>query len=413
MDVTNQQKITGTIILDPYGLKITDEEIEYQQQILDFISRDLSLLGSTSSTTVDIDDPYKDPTILNLIDDSFYWGWYQETASPQMFSDSRTKRVFLYNADDNGASDITDAPDEEGPWLNLSLLASNPGYASSAGAVDSPGVDGYLFPRPFFDALHKGASLGEAFLFSTQYINWKMILVGDPLITVNFPLAYSALTPCLSIKETCYQTIRAIESYLKKMARLNRIINESLQYFLDNPDFDLQNIFYSNINWKDTMADISVSEKNVDLLVKAFVDYFELSISGTLSESLDEWGIKVSSRFQNAIARNTSKTIDNSLVYEDGWWETTFVYNHSALTYENINFVIEVARDSLFIDIIYTISTEDSVEGWLYEKEICEFFPMPETGFPSNYSSRRVRFISPEEYYLTSTEKYFYRVYTI
>src|SRR5690606_17125203 len=38
----------------------------------------------------------------------------------------------------------------------------------------------------FFRALQQGAALGEAFLHSSPYVDWKLILVGDQLMVVNF-----------------------------------------------------------------------------------------------------------------------------------------------------------------------------------------------------------------------------------
>ena len=81
------------------------------------------------------------------------------------------RRVFLYNADDDAAADITLSFDENGsdPWCNIAI-GIDPGYAACAGAVDAPDEDAYLRPRPFFEAMHQGASLGECFLYASPSI---------------------------------------------------------------------------------------------------------------------------------------------------------------------------------------------------------------------------------------------------
>jgi len=411
MTVSNQGRISGKIVLDPYGNKITEEQLDYQQEILDFITYDVPYFGSEYSTTIDIDDPYKDPTILYLNDDSFYWGWYTDTCSPQTFQDSRTLRAFLYNADDYGAFDIRENPPEEGKWLNRSLLASNPGYASAAGAVDIPDENAYICPRPFFKSLHRETSVGEAFLEANQFVDWKMILVGDPLITVNFPLIYTAEVNNLSNREIIYRTIRAIEDNLNRMNRLSRLLDDIIDIFLDSPTFDKMDIFYKTVEWRDSIGSFEVNKKYIESLAVALVRYQLMTTRQTFSEWLNSQGILVSNLFAEVLAESTSQSVTSDLIYDDGRWEIFFIYNHTALTLENVHFVIEVARDTNFEDIVYVISSDESTDGWWYEKEECIFRSFPESGFPSNYSSRRTRFVSPERYYLRHTELYYYRIY--
>jgi hypothetical protein len=61
------------------------------------------------------------------------------------------------------------------------------GYVSSAGAMSDPTILGFLNPNPFFDALLRGATIGEAFLFSVPHVDWTISLFGDPLTYCSFP----------------------------------------------------------------------------------------------------------------------------------------------------------------------------------------------------------------------------------
>jgi len=411
--VDNLADVKGTINLDPYGNKLTTEQLSYQDEILTFIEKDIARLGSLYETTTDIDDPYKDPSFLRLHDESFYWGWYEDTTSPGVFRDSRTKRAFLYNADDEGLSDIKEDTTEGGHWPAVALAVNNPGYAAVAGAVDAPDENSYLYPRPFFEALHREAAIGEAFLYANKYVDWKLVLVGDPLMVVRFPLVFNEALFYTSNKEILYLTIRAIEAYLKKVDRLSRILDDIVQYGVDSNDFDTMQLFYSTVKWRDNIAAIARGKQYVGGLVKSLANYYARTHG---EESFSDWlantgQFKVTSRFQDIYQSSSSQTISDDLLFESGEWEINFNYTHSRLTLENIYFVIQVARDSNFTNVVYFISSADSVNGWWYEKEVSDFSSLPEDGFPSNYAGRRIRFVSPERYYLRETEKYFYRVF--
>jgi len=409
--VDNQAVIKGNMILDPYGNKLTAEQLEYQDEILTFINRDLPNFGSSYTTTIDIDDPYQDPTVKFLEEDSFYWGWYLDKVSPGMFRDASTMRSFLYNADDTGASDITTVPTEGGNWCNVAITADNPGYAATAGAVDAPGEDAYLHIRPFFEALHHGTGMGEAFLYANRYVDWKLILIGDPLLVVQFPLPYDEADYYTSNKEIIYQTIRAIEEYLNKADRLSRVLDDIVQRAVESNDFDIIDIFYSAPKWRSGIATYNVSKNYIAGLVKIFANYYALTQTDAISTWLVGAGFNVTRLFGELFNEITSQTISSELFYDDDAWVIDFIYIHSKLTLEYVNFIIEVARDSRFENVVYSIASDDSKEGWWFEEEISDFSPMPVDGFPSNYSGRRTRFISPDEYYLRHTEKYFYRVF--
>ena len=103
--------------------------------------------------------------------------------------------------------------------------------------------------------------------------------------------------------------------------------------------------------------------------------------------------------------------VPESSILEQGYWEFTFTFVHQELTLENIFFELEVARNQTFDSgsILVDVSSLTDVTGWKYEGQPFLFIQMPESGFPSNFSGRRVRFTSPEVNFLRSTEVYFVR----
>lgn len=406
--ISSQGKIGGKIVIDPYGNKQTENQIEYQQEILDFIQYDVDSFGSEWTTTIDIDDPYSDPTIAYLQDDSFYWGWFQNICNPQMFKDGKTPRVFCYNAD-NGPFYVKDVPIESGLWANVSLQVNNPGYASTAGPVDIPNSeDEYVFPRPFFYSLHQETGIGEAFLTSTKYVDWKMCFVGDPLSVVKFPLEFSDnVDQNLICKEIIYRTIRTAEDYINKVDRLNALVESCSNLFLNSPSFAKQYIFYENVKWKNRVDE---TEQHIAKLLVGLKQYHSSTTGEQFGTWLTENDIKVSTRFSEIFKKYTSSDIPSTIIRSNNDWELDFVYTHTELTLEKVFFILEFATDSGFTDIIKTIRMSDSIDGWHYEKEPYIFFPIELSGLSSNYAGRRVRYVSTIETELIHTGYLYYRV---
>jgi len=404
--INGQIKAGGKILLDPYGNKQTESQIDYQQELLDFIQYDIESFGSEWTSTVDSEDPYKDPTIAYLQNDSFCWGWYQDICSPQMFKDTNSSRIFCYNAD-NGPFDTKTTLGESGLWANVSISVNNPGYAATAGPVDTlTNEDEYLYPRPFFYSLHRETGIGEAFLNSTKYVDWKMYLVGDPLSVIRFPLEYSeTYDNNLICREIVYRSIRTIEDYINKGDRLYYLVNYCINNFLNSPSFDKQYLFYENKKWRDRIEE---AEQYISKLLVALRQY-HFSVTG---EQFDSWllseNIQVSESFAEIFKKYTSSNI--SSFRDNDIWELDFIYTHRDLTLENVFFVIELSNDSTFSDIVKTIRLSDSTDGWYYEKEPYRFMPIETVGFASNYSGRRIRYVSTSENELNHNDLYYYRI---
>ncbi len=421
LDVSNQTFVTGDIVVDPYGRQTVTTDIDYQDDILDFIENELLNLGLDESVTVDIDDPYEEPTVAFLSHDSFYWGWFNPTYSQQLFLRQNERRVFLYNADDRSACNIHyyasgSAFDSNGSdhWCNLAINVE-PGYAACAGSVDDPGSDAFLRPTPFFQALHQGSTVGEAFLFASEFVSWKIVLIGDPLMTVNFPIDIPSeqdiTFQLLPNNEVILREKEVIEESLAWGARQTRVLNEIRDSVVASQDFAEELNLLSPINrWfnlKNTKSQTDIQF----ILVSRWLRYIQSTTSLSVDQWLDDNSHKITQRMKEVIRETGVSIIPESSVYNDGFWEFTFTFVHQELTLENIFFELEVSRNQTFDSgsILVDVSSLTDVTGWKYEGQPFLFIQFPESGFPSNFSGRRVRFSSPETNFLTSTEVYYVR----
>lgn len=421
LDVDNQSFITGKIYVDPYGQKSLADDLEYQEDILDFITSDIPNLSMDSVVTVDIDDPYQEPTISNLAQDAFYWGWFNPTFSKNLFANQNERRVFLFNADDRAACNIhffdvaNDSPfDENGsdPWCNLAINVE-PGYAACGGAVADPGSDAQLRPGAFFRALHQGASLGEAFLFASKFISWRIVLIGDPLMVVNFPVDIpSDQDPTFTLipnDEVIRLTKFAIEDSLGWGSRQNRILKNTLDRIVASDDLDEEIPLLNPISVWSTNKNQTAQEDIHFGITSTWLQYIQQTTNTTVSEWLTNKGERITNPLRSIIQQTGTTAVEDSLVYPTGWWSFTFSYEHPILTLENIFFRLEVARDSAFSSIVLDTSTTTDTIGWKYEASPYIFVQLPGDGFPSNFSGRRIRFESPTDNLLRSTEIYHVR----
>ncbi len=426
IDVSNQQFITGKIYVDPYGNpRVTENQLQYEQDMLDFVNTEIPNLGLTSVVTADPEDPYTESTIAYLKNDSFYWGWGVSTFSKNLFLNQNERRVFLYNADDDSACQIhyyQDGspfdPNGSDPWCNLAINVE-PGYATTAGAVTAPssynaspvGEDAYLRPRPFFEALHRGATLGEAFLFASPYVNWKIILIGDPLMTVNFlsdlPADQDITLNTVSNNRAIINIKEILEESLAYGAREARLHTDLLNTVAASQDFGEElYLLYALAKWRD----LKTLQSFYDLYhhaVRTWVSHIEKTTGLKLDAWLTRENEKVSEYLSDVLAG--IYVISDSYVYPEESWVYDFVYTHDRLTHENIHFRLQVASDEDFSTVVIDEKTSDSTSGWRYEQEQNVFVQFPTTGFPSNFGGRRIRYIALSINYLTRTELYYVR----
>ena len=416
LDVDNQTFITGDIFIDPYGRKETIEDLTYQQNILDFITEESANLSLNIKSTVDIDDPYQEPTVNYFSHDSFYWGWFNQTFSKQLFLNQNERRVFLYNADDKSACNIhflqNDSPfDENGSdlWCNIAINIE-PGYASCAGSVSDPGSDAFLTPIPFFQALHQGASLGEAYLFASKYVSWKTVLIGDPLLVVNFPVdipkTQDTTFTLLPNDEIILQEKLIIEESLAWGSRQSRLLNDVVDHVVDSHNFDEElNLLYSTNTWRRLSQESSQTDLYLSI-VSEWARYIQKTTNLTVDQWLNLHNEKITSRLSDILTQTGSSS---DLVFSSGFWQFEFRFVHSELTLENIHFTLEVSRFADFFSSVFNLSTLTDTTGWSYEGQPFFFVQLPNDGFPSNFSGRKVKFKSLVSQYLRPTEVFYVR----
>ena len=440
IDVDNLSFVTGKIYVDPYGKKLTEDQIAYQNDILDWIEYSVDNIGLTTSITVEMDeDPYGDPYRESMVEsfngDSFYWGWFTPRYSRSLFSNQNQRRAFLYNADDDSAADITQGFDEHGsdPWCNIAINL-DPGYAACAGAVDVPQEDAYLRPRPFFEAMHRGASLGECFLYSSPVVNWKIILIGDPLLVVNLPdalpidldLSNAALvanvvspTPetltltnnLLPNDEAIRLATNDLENAVAWATRQYNILDDIVDNVVASHDmlFEL-----SLLQPSATLRDAkSIDSRNMlfGAISTPFLNYVLVTTGTTFDVWLTDHNEKISQDFSEVLLYADGASVSSNDIYAEGYWRYDFIYTHTLTTLEDIYFRLQVATEDNFSNIEIDVSSFDSVVGWYYEKESFQaFYSMPSSGFSSSFSGRRIRYATPDSnYYLTSAEVYYVR----
>ncbi len=419
IDVSRQSFITGKLYIDPFGNKLTTPQVEYEDIILDFIDNEVPNLGLTSVVTVDTDDPYTEPTISRLDNDSFYWGWFSPTFSKDLFLNQNERRVFLYNADDDSACKIhfftTGSAFEingSDPWCNLAINVE-PGYASTAGAVDAPTEEGYLRPRPFFEALHRGSSLAEAFLFSSRFVNWKMVLIGDPLMTVAFkqplPSDQDISNVLVGNNEVILQVKESLEEGLAYGARQERLTQDIIDKNVLSSEFSEElNLLYAATKWN-TLKKQQVHNQLFSQPTLAWLNYIQQTTGLTLGEWLDSKNERISEFLRDVInlIPNDSTNLTTDHIYPQGHWQFDFQYLHPRQTLENVHFEIQIASDSAFASLLIDTGTLTSIIGWKQEQEPLVFTSLIETGFPSNLSGRRIRYEQSSG--LVRTEVYFVR----
>lgn len=416
----NTDVITGKVYLDPYGLCATEEQTDYRDILTDFEQSYLPNLGLDSAITV---ESAFDPTFRSFEGDSFYWGWYTPYCPKSIFANQSEQRVFLYNADNTAASNIrATSVSDSVKWCNASQ-AINPVYAATAGATEDPGIDAYLKPEPFFRALQMGATLGEAFMSSCKYLDWKIVLIGDPFLSINFPAApplepYGpASSPStgnvpgvvsgdlLQSNQVGQTTKERLENTLFYRQRAYSIITVVTEHVLHGEMIEEISLLNTLNNWKEDLE-----TKLGDIFSRAITKWYLYATETSRSDDTDEWfednSEKTTSLFANQIETQTSTTVDDEYIYpSSGFWNLTFYYIHGIQAYEEaIHFEIDVL-DYKTHAVVLSVSSLVSTDGWQYESRPDYFVDIGD-GFPSSLSGRRIRFRSSVAAYLSPLEIY-------
>lgn len=388
----------GTFYIDPYSDKHIYYASEYENEILKFYNNGLNNLNLDVWSTSRI-DPYIDSNIPYVLNDSFVWSWFSPRGSASFFQYSNAIRVFFYNADNDGAYSIRDSEDRR--WVFLSLNAN---YSSTAGAMSNPGIDAFLNPSAFFNALLRGATVGEAFLFSCPYIDWTIGLFGDPLISCSFPnsevedeeiinhhIAWEMMSENLAI---------SVANLCKKKSEYREILVsivefQSEAYFLETSMLYVANNLYNTVN------DDVIRSQYSDIITELFSFpkkiYFYKSDSGksiapSINTYLQEQNFKVSGLLADLYADGE---IDEDYIYPEGWWKFEFEVQDDTSSFSFYHFKIYVYENEEDIgNVSSAIIARDSIEldNWTYETSNNVFEQIFYNGVSSSYIGRRVKY---------------------
>lgn len=394
---------TGTFYIDPYPPSADVASSEYTDDLAEFVSRTLPLLGLNVFTTVTA-EPYEDVVIPFVQNDSFVWMCGADRAGNSFFYPSTVPRFFLYNADTDSAVTVRDPSGSRWP-----ALAIRNGYANTAGSMSVVDASHYLRPRPFFHALMSGGTVGEAFVLSNPYFDSPETLFGDPLVICGFPVL-SQPPVLLSTSEATALILDELAAATAMLFRREKLADDIRYAIFHSQDLDgLFDLLYPAQDFY-----LSITGNTSNDLRQALVRCLSLitqqrgeaATPATFASYLNANGLKLPAILASAYNAQ-GFSISDSLVAEAGSWRADFALesfrDDVAVTYQ---FELQVASNPYFDTIILSYDSDTTPDHWLYQKEIDTFEPIPATGVPSGYSGRRIRYVGTG---LTRAEAYYLR----
>ena len=376
--VIRQSNVNGSFYFDSDA--ITNEYVDALNYFseLDFFENNLLPILNMNVVKTYHWDEYTDVPTFRLNNDSFMWGWQSDRAGYTLFKDTNVSRFFLYNADNDGAYTVRDSDERRWPWL---ALAS--GYAATAGAMSDPTTDGYLIPAPFFDALYRGATIGEAFLLAVPFVDWTLGMFGDPLVKVKFhgSSAFSDLYSLSAGFEIMKNNLANAISYSD--ARQDAFTDAVYTIVLSDDLSTSIDLFYKIY---DVSANPLISSASFKDLGNALIN-LPTDINTTLADN----SFQISSRISE-VTENT--VIDSVYYYDVGSWVFDDTIQHVS-GFSLYHFEIDLSLYEDFSVIFHNANSWSDQTNWKYEKSSLNFYAVPANGVMSSYAGLRVRYLYP------------------
>lgn len=407
----SQLLINGEFFFDAYSAYQGDQAIDYESDLLDFRNSLFEDIGLTINETVRV-DPYRDALISKVQNDSFFWGWGADRGSLSFFDSSANIRAFFYNADFDGANSIRDIDSRAWP-----VLAIRQGYIATAGSMSDPGIENFIRPEPFFNALFRGATMGEAFMFSQPKLNTPISCFGDPLSRFVFPLTFDdrELVP----QDQAWSNIN--ECFAKScinIFRKNTILKEARDLIVsgDDPDvtLDLAKVFnrlgkiFEEPDWKNDYVNLANAMFNL-AVIRNQTNYG--SFYPRINDYLERTNTTIPEITVDAIINDEVKnTISEDFLYEEGTWEFTFELEHEQGAFAFYHFELDVATDQDFDDIIFSFDTFNDDTNWFFERSKNNFEQMNSNGVTSNFAGLNIKYESRDGEELDRGRYYYFRV---
>lgn len=416
--------INGKFYMDAYSDRAGFYSSEYTELLEDFKDNTLPSLNLDTWSTIYM-DPYIDSVIPYVLGDSFVWSWFTDRATGSFFKASNSQRVFFYNADNDGAYNIRCdvASDAYTRWPYLAL---NAGYVCTAGSMSNPTNEGFLNPRPFFDALIRGATIGEAYMFSLPFFNWTITLFGDPLTYSSFPSSDPVDEEVIGEHEVWRRMSVSLAKSVAHFYQKGREMDVAQKAIVDltsiETDLELSLLYPTNDVWRlcNDQSRISYYKNAVDRLFDFPVNRYYHITATNVAPNIDLYltnnEYRVSRLLTDVVGITNDMTSAN--LFPQGWWQFEFNLQNDTDDYIYYHFTLEVSGDSDFDNVSNIIFTKDSSSptSWVYENSKDEFLSIPFDGVSSSYIGRRIRYTSRYDTllgineYLVRGRTYYFRV---
>lgn len=377
--IMKQNVITGKFYFDKYTIIEDELDLDYYEDLEDFENNILDGLNITNEKT-EFWDEYTDIPIFKLENDSFMWSWKSDKTSLSFFQETNNARVFLYNGDSFSAETLRDI--ESNRFCPLALYS---GYVSCAGALSDPGVDGYLRPFPFFQYLSLGKTIGECFNYSVPHFNWTIGLFGDPLVTIKFPEKAE-----INLENTTVTAYNSLHNSLSKCIGYAWNIQNNLQNIRD--DIASSDAFtkYDLFILMENLYSSVVVNDNFKSLSNYFIANFNQS------SKFDKFLLNNNLKLSPLIADSSGFSIDSSLQLKQGSWVLESNIDYISGQYDWFQFELEASYLSDFSVLFLSTSTENSLDGWEYEKLPNVFEIFPNNGITTSFAGRKIKYSSQE-----------------
>lgn len=414
---SKQLVVSGEFFFDAYSAFQGNDAIEYQEDLLSFRSDLLERSSLVVNETVQI-DPYTDSFIGKVENDSFYWGWGSDRGSLSFFKTSPHIRGFFYNGDFDGAFSVRSLDDRTWP-----VLAIRQGYIATAGSMSNAGIEIFMRPIPFFDAIFRGATLGEAMLFAQPRLNSPIACFGDPLSRFIFPVPIEEND--LIERESGWRSVNECFSesaimMLRKGSLLNEVRSLIVSGTDEDVNEDLLHVFdrlgkrFPLTDWRNDYTNLAVSmfnyavirnQTNLNQHYPSIEDYLRSSNTKVTEISLEA--------LYNS---STQISIPFEFKYKEGSWILEFELEHDPGSFAFYHFEFDVYSDADLTELVLSRDSFEDVtdrgarERWLFEKDPNRFQSIPPNGVTSNFAGRRVRYESDGSEGLERGRFYYFNV---
>ena len=405
---------TGEFYLDPYSTYSFTDATNYTRELIEFGNNYATRLGLEIRKTIQR-QAGRDPFFGSIQDDSFFWGWGADRGSTTFFKTTANLRGFFYNADLNGAFSVRNVTSRSWP-----LLAIRSGYNATAGSMKADNSLEFLRPTPFMDTLYRGATLGEAFLFSQPLLDCSMAVFGDPLQIYQFPtpIETSTLLPINMAWQNMEDFLaKAIISNSRRSHILenlrNRIARGNDEQVLIDLLYPFDDLYlkYNDPAWR---VEYIILTKDFFSFANELNSKQYEALFVTINDYLNYTGNKVSDIvLQTLIDDNIAQTIDAANIRIIGSWQFIVDLEHYSGEFRFYNLELEVAQ--YFDDFaagaqIFIRKTFDDVQNWYYEDIDGNYQAFSSNGITSNFAGRKIKYVAKNDELLTRGEYYWFRI---